>query len=153
MEWGGGMKDNIEARNFYQDNGDKIKINWFCYEYANNLYNAIMVEKKLMRYRKDHTSAQIAELSIYFTKRMKKSIYDRQTGRSEILAINAEYIYEYNRKYTYKQVQALIETAEAVWSDTLLGCTSCPNRCLNEAYELTPMFDNLAETGWPTKIR
>ena len=39
------MKDDIEAKNFFQDDGDKIKINWFCYEYANNLYNAIKAEK------------------------------------------------------------------------------------------------------------
>ena len=89
-----------------------------------------------MRYRREQTPAQIAEFSIYFAKRMKKSIYDKQTGKSEILAINAEYVYEYNRNYTYKQTQALIETAGTAWSETLLGCAACPNRCLNEAFEL-----------------
>jgi hypothetical protein len=147
------MKDYIEAKNFYQDDGDKIKLNWFCYEYANNLYNAIAAEKRLIRYRREQTPAQIAEFSIYFAKRMKKSIYDNQTGKSEILAINAEYVYEYNRKYTYKQMQALIETARTVWDATLLGCTACPNRCLSEAFELTPMFDNLAQRGWPTDLK
>ena len=82
---------------------------------------------------------------------MKKSIYDKKTGKSENLVINAEYVYEYNRKYTYKQAQALIETAETAWNDTFIGCSVCPHQCLDEAFELTPMFDNLAQTGWPIK--
>jgi hypothetical protein len=144
------MKDAIEAKNFYQDNGDKIRINWFCYEYANNLYNEIKADKKLSQYRKDHTPTQMAEMCIYLAKRMKKSINDKQTGKSENVAIHAQYIYEYNRKYTQKQAKALIEVALTAWEATLLGCTVCPSQCLIEAYELTPMFDNLVQTGWPT---
>jgi hypothetical protein len=29
-----GMLDHIQADRFYQDNADKIKLNWLCYEYA-----------------------------------------------------------------------------------------------------------------------
>ena len=144
------MEDNVKAGNFYQDDGDKIKLNWFCYEYANNLCSSIKTSKKLVQYRARHSSSQIADFSLYFSKRMRKSIYDRQSGKSGIIAINAQYIYEYDPKCTRRQVQALIEAAHTAWDETTLGCTVCPNRCLPEAFELTPMFDNLAKTGWPS---
>jgi uncharacterized Fe-S radical SAM superfamily protein PflX len=144
------MEDNIKAENFYKDYGDKIKLNWFCYEYANNLYSLINRNKGLTQYKKRHSSAQIADFSLYFAKRIRKSIYDKQTGRSGIVAINDQYVYEYNPKYSYKQAQALIEAADEAWNETLSMCNVCPNRCLIEAFELTPMFDKLAKTGWPS---
>jgi len=144
------MDDNVKAEKFYQDDGDKIKLNWFCYEYANNLYRFIKLSKKLAQYRTHHSPAQIADFSLYFAKRMRKSIYDRQTGKIDIIAINAQYVYEYNPKCSFKQAQALIDVAQSAWDETRLGCTICSSRCLSEAFELTPMFDNLAKTGWPT---
>ena len=144
------MEDSVSARSFYQDNGDKIKLNWFCYEYANNLSDSIKKSKKLIQYRKSNSPAQIADFSLYFAKRMRKSVYDKQTGRSGTVAVNAGYVYEYDPKCTFKQAQALIEAAQTAWDDTIMACTACPNRCLYEAFELTPMFDNLARTGWPT---
>ena len=44
--------DKVRAANFYQDNGDKIKLNWFLYEYANLLYMKISASSKLSRYKK-----------------------------------------------------------------------------------------------------
>jgi hypothetical protein len=144
------MIDNVKAENFYQDNGDKIKINWFCYEYANNLCGFIKSSKNLARYRARYSSVQIAEFSLYFAKRMRKSIFDGQIGKSDGIAIGAQYVYEYNPNCSRKEAQALIDAAKSAWDEQVLGCTVCPNRCLTEAFELTTMFDNLAKTGWPS---
>jgi hypothetical protein len=143
------MADNIKAENFYQDDGDKIKLNWFCYEYANNLYSFIQLSKTLHPYRARHSPAQIAEFSLYFAKRMRKSIDDMRTGKSKSVVIYAQYVYEWDPKCPGKQRQALIEAAQSAWDETTLGCSICPSRCLSEAFELTPMFDNLAKAGWP----
>ena len=144
------MKDNVKAESFYKDDGDKIKLNWFCYEYANVLCSFINTSKKLDQYRAHRSPAQIADFSLYFAKRMRKSIYDMQTGKIEGIAINAQYVYEYYPKCSSKQAQALIEVAKSAWDDMTLGCTICPHQCLSEAFELAPMFDSLAKTGWPS---
>lgn len=39
--------DKICAENFYKDDGDKIKLNRFLYEYANHLYTKILANQKL----------------------------------------------------------------------------------------------------------
>jgi hypothetical protein len=144
------MHDNVKAESFYKDAGDKVKLNWFCYEYANNIYSEIKRSKKLAQYNMRHSTDQIADFSLYFAKRMRKSIYDMQTGKSGSVAISAQYVYEYDPKCIHKQAQALIEAAQSAWGETTFACTVCPCRCLSEPFELTPMFDNLARTGWPT---
>ena len=34
----GFLTDKVSATNFYKDDGDKIRLNWFLYEYANMLH-------------------------------------------------------------------------------------------------------------------
>lgn len=144
------MTDNVKAEYFYQDDGDKTKLNWFCYEYANNLYHAIVSSKKLSQYRARNKPVQISDFCLYYAKRMKKSIHDRSRGKGEDVAVSVQYVYEYKPGCPVKQAQALVEAAEAAWDETIMGCTICPNQCLFEWFELTPMFDSLAKTGWPT---
>jgi len=144
------MNDKVKAENFYQDNGDKIKLNWFCYEYANNLYSAIKSSQKLAPYVTSHKPAQIADFCLYFAKRMRRSLYLKQTGTNKNIEINAQYVYEYNPKSSRKQAQTLIEAAQTAWEETTIPCSVCPSRCLLEPFELAPMFDTLAKTGWPT---
>jgi len=47
--------DNVFADRFYQDAGDKIKINWFCYEYANTIFLEIKRSPALEEYRNSHS--------------------------------------------------------------------------------------------------
>ena len=142
--------DYINAGSFYQDAGDKIKLNWFSYEYGNNLYTAIKKSGKLSQYRRRHTQEQITEFCIYFVKRMRKSVFDQNTGKSGSIVFDARYVYEFYPENTYKMTQTLLEEALSAWDRQLLMCANCPNRCLSECFDLTDMFDNLDKTGWPT---
>ena len=40
----------IKAEWFYTDEREKIKINWFCFEYALEFYTFIMDSKALRKY-------------------------------------------------------------------------------------------------------
>jgi len=142
------MDDKVKAERFYQDDGDKIKLNWFCYEYANNLYRAIETSVKLTGYRAKHKPDQIADFCLYYAKRMKKSIYNSSAGKTNGVEVSNRYIYEYNPECPKKLAQALVEAAEVAWDETLLGCSICGNRCVFEWFELTPMFDSLTKVGW-----
>jgi uncharacterized Fe-S radical SAM superfamily protein PflX len=142
--------DKVSAENFYKDDGDKIKLNWFLYEYANHLYTKIVASQKLARYRKLHHEDKIAAFCVYFSKRLKKSIYDMQTGRSKSVVFNGKYVYEFHPKNSFKQTQSLLDTALDAWNEQLQNCTGCPHQCLIDGYEITGMFDSLERTGWPT---
>jgi uncharacterized Fe-S radical SAM superfamily protein PflX len=142
--------DKVSATNYYKDDGDKIKLNWFLYEYANLLYMEITASPKLVRYRKLHTDDQIASFCVYFSKRLRKSIYDEQTGQSDKIVFDGRYINEFYPHSSLKQTQSLLDAALEAWKGQLLACTGCSSKCLMDGYEITGMFDSLKNTGWPT---
>jgi len=81
---------------------------------------------------------------------MRKSVFDRNIGKSGSIVFDARYVYEFYPENNAKRTQILLETALAAWDVQVLMCTNCPNRCLSECFDLTDMFDNLERTGWPT---
>ena len=142
--------DKVAANNFYKDNGDKVLQNWFLYEYANMLYSKIEESPKLAAYRKKRSTDDIVAFCVYFSKRMRRSIYNAQSKQTGVIEINARYIYEFYPDNTYSQTQKLLEVAGAAWSEKMLICAACPNLCLTNGFDRTHMFDNLEKTGWPT---
>jgi hypothetical protein len=142
--------DHAKAEQFYQDDGDKVKINWFCYEYANNLFIEIRSGASLGRYRKEHTQEQIAAFCVRYAKRLRKSVFDALLGHTKGVGIRESYICEFYPDVSHRQMQGLFDAASKAWENQLSGCSGCPSRCLQEGCERTPMFDALKETGWPT---
>ena len=142
--------DTVKAENFYIDDGDKIKLNWFLYEYANELHMEIVANEKLTRYRKFHPEEKIIEFCVYFSKRLKKSIHDTQVGLSKKVVFDGKYVYEFHPNNSSAQTQSLLESALTAWESQLQNCAGCRHQCLMDGYEITGMFDSLEESGWPT---
>jgi len=142
--------DKVAADNFYKDNGDKTKQNWFLYEFSNVLFSKIEQGGKLAAYRKKHSEADISEFCVYLSKRLRQSISNAEKKRTSGVTINGRYIYEFYPGNTYTQTQNLLDVALEAWNEHILVCSSCPNQCLTDGFEITDMFDNLERTGWPT---
>lgn len=143
--------DKVAAGNFYQDNGDKIKQNWFLYEYANVMFSKIEESPGLAAYRKKHSQDSIAVFCVYFSKRLRQSISKVHKKQTSGVVIDARYVYEFYPGNSRAQTQRLLEAASKAWGEHLLACSNCPNQCLTDGFERTDMFDHLVKTGWPTK--
>jgi len=142
--------DKVRAENFYRDRGDKNKQNWFLYEYSNILFSKIQESAKLANYRKKHTEEGIAEFCVYYSKRLRQSLFNAYAGKTDKLAIEARYVYEFYPDITDAQMKRLLETAIDAWQEHVRACLHCPNQCMHDGFEITDMFDNLEKTGWPT---
>ena len=142
--------DKVYAKNFYNDDGDKIKQNWCLYEYSNILFSKIEESPKLARYRKKHKEEDISAFCVYFSKRLRQSIFNADTDKTEGVVIDARYVYEFYPDNSYAQTQRLLEAALDAWREHFLVCSNCPNQCIKDGFEITDMFDNLEKTGWPT---
>ena len=142
--------DKVAAGNFYKDKGDKIKQNWFLYEFSNILFSKIEGSGKLAAYRKKHSQGDISAFCVYLSKRLRQSIYNAEKKLTPGVTINGRYVYEFYPGNTYAQTQKMLEVALEAWDEHLLVCSVCPNKCLTDGFEITDMFDNLEKTGWPT---
>ena len=69
----------VKASWFYTLNSEKIKFNWFCYEFACVFFEHLRGNKdrKLRKWLHARTEEQVAEFCAYFAKRLKKSAEDR----------------------------------------------------------------------------
>lgn len=137
--------DPIKAKYFYDNDKEKIKLNWFCYEYAFGLYDKIRNEKTLERYRGRHTQEQLTTFCVYFSKRMKKSIFDRLSNRTPAVIFNEDYVDEYYSKISSKERHSILKAAMEAWDELTGCCVTCPNRCISEMYHYCHMFDRLDE--------
>ena len=142
--------DKVAADHFYKDKGDKIKQNWFLYEYSNILFLKIEESSELANYKKQHGKDNISAFCVYFSKRLRQSNSNAHKKGTSGIGIDARYIYEFYPDNSRAQTQKLLEAALAAWNEHLQVCSNCPNKCLTDGFEITDMFDNLKETGWPT---
>jgi hypothetical protein len=142
--------DYVEADRFYQDDGDKVNINWYCYEYANLLYMSIRASARLSRHRAKRTQEQIVSFCVYFAKRMRKSVLGAQIQKTGGVTVNSSYVYEFYPDIGEKEADLLLGAATEAWNEQAVSCAGCPSQCLADSYGRTPKFDRLRETGWPT---
>jgi tRNA(Arg) A34 adenosine deaminase TadA len=89
-------------------------------------------------------------VTVYFAKRLRKSIFGAQAESVENIVINGVYISEFYPDVKHSQKRMLLEAAERAWESQMLGCNGCVNHCLYDGYGKTEMFDRLKKTGWPT---
>jgi hypothetical protein len=140
--------DPLKAEYFYKNVDEKIKLNWFCYEYAFSLYAKIKSSTNLTKYKNRHTQDQITAFCVHFSKAMKQSIFDKLSGRTPVTIMDDDYVYTFYPKNTPAQTKALLAAAGDAWDELLSICEGCPTRCISEMYEKCDMFDRLKEDGY-----
>jgi uncharacterized Fe-S radical SAM superfamily protein PflX len=142
----------VQASWFYIDSNEKVKLNWFLYEYACSLYVHINRSRKkaLAKWKAQRDEEQIAEFCAYFSKRMRQSILDKLAGRTEETIGDEEYICDYCHTNTHRDNVAILEVAESAWDELLDSCVACPNRCISERYAHCEFFDRMESGGYFT---
>ena len=139
------MKDisPIQASWFYTIAEEKVKLNWFLFEYACEVYDKIKRSdnEALCKWRSRHSNKQRAEFCAYFAKRMRRCVLDRIAEITDELEIDDEYILDYCHKISIRETSALMDAAVDAWVELLDICAVCPCRCLSERHEYCDMFD------------
>jgi hypothetical protein len=143
------MIDPVKAEWFYKSEEEKIKINWFCYEYANVIYGEIMDSKNLAKYRNGHSKKEIAGFCLHFSKAMKRSIDNRLRGLEDAVIVDDRYVYEFYPKISPVYAKGLLLAANKALEEMFFVCESCSHRCLMDGDAHTDMFDSLRLSEWP----
>jgi hypothetical protein len=137
--------DSIKKEYFCINDSDKIKLNWFCYEFAFGLYEEIKTDKAFDKFRKTITEQQLVDFSVFFSKKMKHSIYQRLSGMSSAVLFYEDYVEEFYPKINLRQIRQILNAAMKAWDELTGWCVTCPNRCISEMNEYCHMFDMLDE--------
>jgi len=138
--------DLIKTNWFYVFSCDKVKLNWFIYEYACDLYDAIMRSTKLEKWKERKTDIQIAEFSAYFAKRMKQSVLDVHADIEDHIVFNEDYIADLYHTQSHRQNMALLAVTKEAWHNLIASCKVCPSQCFNDYRSPSEFFDRM-ESG------
>ena len=127
---------------FYTNEKDKIKLNWFLFEYAAELDSHIErpLRKKLKH--KNIDNRKITEFCIYYSKQMKGEILDKLSGRIENVSLSYHAIEDFFPRIDDRLVDDLLTSAFDAWYSITSMCVKCPTRCISEKDYKAPMFDD-----------
>ena len=132
----------ITPADFYTNEKDKIKINWFLFEYAAELDSHIKRPLRKRLKRKNIGNRKIAEFCIYYSKEMKAEILDKLSGRIENVSLSYHAIEDFFPHLNDKLVDDLLTSAFDAWDSITSMCVKCPTRCISEKDYKAPMFDD-----------
>ena len=131
---------------FYKDESEKIKMNWFLYEYACKLFDNIKASNNiaLTKWKSQRSNKQLAEFCAYLAKRTKRNIHDRPVKNLEedIITID-EFINDYCHNNIEFEDDAIADICEATWIELLESCSICPTNCIREMRARCELFDRM----------
>jgi hypothetical protein len=127
---------------FFSTHTEKIKINWFLYEYAEEIESKIKKPLRAKLKAKKIGNKEIASFCIHYAKHMKSEILDKLSGKSERVAFSYAPIEEAFPFLSDKIVDNLLTLVADPWESLTSICVSCPTRCICEKDQKAPMFDD-----------
>jgi hypothetical protein len=136
----------IKASWFYLNDCEKVKINWFLYEFACMLYLGLKRSTGgyINKWKSKRSNKQLAEFCAYLSKRMKQDIFKRLDGFTSGVMAYEDHIFEYCHTNTPEENRAVFEVVESVWKEMLMICQLCPTGCLDEYAGRCYLFDEMA---------
>ena len=132
----------IKPTEFYSDETDKIKWNWFLYELSLSfeIFIRRTLTKKMRKWKIGER--EIADFSIYAASEIEDAILNSISGKSEELNIPRKVVESYfpgikDSKLTGEILDAL----DAGLTFQLDSCSTCLTRCLTQREQYCTMFD------------
>jgi hypothetical protein len=140
---------NVPARcivspdSFFSTNAEKTKLNWFLFEYAQEIESTIRRTKQLKKLllRKGVGDSHIADFCVHYSKHMKGQILDKFAGRIPNVEIGYEEIEVCFPEIGNRLVNQVLMVVAKAWDSQTKMCVTCPTRCISERNERAPMFD------------
>ena len=131
----------VKPSAFVRREGEKTKLNWFCYEISMAFYEEMneQLGKSLKKYR--ISDNDIANFSIYLSKRMKNIILKKLSGEIDRVYFSYELVETYFPTLNDKLVNKLLDVISNAWYKQLDFCVVCPTQCITEKDVYCTMFD------------
>jgi hypothetical protein len=131
----------IQMEWFYDLEGDKTKLNWYLLEISMEYYSRIVESPELASYREQNDEKQIALYCAYYARRLKKSLLDYLRGRRKTVRFYQDYVSDYYPQYDDRLTGSISRMARASFDHMWPMCRACPQQCLWEYEDRSPLFD------------
>ncbi|MCC7571670.1 hypothetical protein KO465_10205 [Candidatus Micrarchaeota archaeon] len=134
--------DMINPISFYSNECEKIKLNWFCYEFSIGIYDNMKNEIGSRLKREKISDKALADFSVYYSKEMKNIILQQLSGKIKNVCISYEPIESYFPHLDAGLINKMTDIISDSWDEMLSFCEICPNRCISEKDSYCTLFDD-----------
>ena len=134
----------VSPGDFFSTDAEKTKLNWFLFEFAQEIESIIGREKRLKRqlHRKGADDSRIGDFCVHYAKHMKGQILDKLAGRMPQVRFGYEEIEAFFPAIGDYLVDEVLTVVAKAWDSHIETCVVCPTRCISERDERAPMFDD-----------
>lgn len=132
----------IIPTSFYTSESEKIKLNWFCYEFSMVIYDNLKNEIGPRLKRHKISDEGLTEFSVYYAREMKNMILEQLSGKIEKICISYEPIESYFPRLGAGLINKMTDIISDSWDEMLSFCEVCPTRCVSEKDVYCTMFDD-----------
>lgn len=138
------FKHFVSPDRFFSTDDEKKKLNWFLFEFAQEVEIFIHGEKRLKKrlHRKGVNDSRIGDFCVHYAKHMKGEILDKLAGRIPQVRIGYEEIETFLPEIGDRLADKLLTIIGKAWDSQTKVCEVCPTRCISERDERAPMFDD-----------
>ena len=126
---------------WFIQNGDRTKLNWFLLEVALEYYTRIMDSPELESYRKQCSKEQIAQYCTYYVRRMREGLLKYIQGKRKCINIYQEHVTDFYPHHPRQTNSVLSAAAEEALKHMLSACKNCPQQCLLDYRSRSMDFD------------
>jgi len=132
----------IQMEWFYCLHGcEKTKLNWYLLEMALEYYDRIMGSAELATYRELYDEERVAQYCAYYARRLKESLLKYIRGQRKTVIFYHEYAGDYYPQHDERLAAVLSRIARESFDSMWPGCRACPQQCLWEHEDRSPLFD------------
>ena len=132
----------VRPNSFYSNESEKIKLNWFCYEFSITIYDNMKKEIGSRLEKQKISDEALAEFSVYYSKEMKDMILQQLSGKIKMVCISYEPIESYFPDLDAGLINKMTDVTSDAWDEMLSICEVCPNRCISEKDAYCTLFDD-----------
>lgn len=132
----------ISPADFFSSDSEKIKLNWFCFEFAAEILSHVGKPLKKRLQKAGVSDEALAGFCIHYSKIMKPQILRQVAGRQSSIQLSYLPIEEYFPALSDRLVDDLLAIVGAAWNELLDMCVVCPTRCISEKDRKAEMFDD-----------
>ena len=138
-------EDLIPSSWFYMELTEKIKLNWFLFEFACTFYEHIRNSKikRIIDWKAKYTDEQIAHFCAYYAKRMKESIINSYESGSDTMEAFDEFLTDYFHTNTHRENDVIANLAGMAWENLMETCDICSASCLEKPMDYCVLFDEI----------
>ena len=126
---------------FYHLYDDNTKFDWYLLEFALEYYGRIIDNPELSSYRERYSEEQIAQYCAYYARRLKESLLKYIRGQRKTVIFYREYAGDFYPHHDDDLTAVLSNTARESFDNMWPECRACPQQCLWEHEDRSPLFD------------